>query len=130
VPPKPRLLEVLGHVGTQLGRAVERERAARALDASQKRFENIFRLAPVGIWEEDLSQVLVALRALKAQGVTDLRRHIAEHPEFLRQAAGMVRVLDVNQAALRMAGISDKRALLGTLDRIFEMQSMICSARS
>ena len=124
IPPNPRLLEVMGHVGTQLGRAVERERAARALHESQQRYESIFQLAPVGIWEEDLSEVLAALGALKAQGVTDLRRHFAEHPGFLRQAAGMVKVLDVNQAALRMSGIPHKRSVLGTLDRLFDRQSL------
>ncbi len=124
LPPNPRLLEVMAHVGTQLGHAVERERAARALDASQKRYENIFQLAPVGIWEEDLSEVRAALAALKSQGVTDLRRHFAEHPEFLRRAAGMVRVLDVNQAALRMLGLPSKRPLLGALDRLFDRQSL------
>ena len=123
-PPNPRLLEVLGHVGTQLGRAVERERAARALHESQQRYESIFQLAPVGIWEEDLSEVLAALGALKAQGVKDLRRHFAENPGFLRQAAGMVKVLDVNQAALRMAGIPDKQRVLGTLDRLFDRESL------
>ena len=123
-PPNPRLLEVMGHVGTQLGRAVERERAARALHQSQKRYESIFQLAPVGIWEEDYSEVLAALGALKAQGVTDLRRHFAEHPEFLRQAAGMVKVLDVNQAALRMAGIPHKGFVLGTLARLFNRESL------
>ena len=123
-PPNPRLLEVMGHVGTQLGRAVERERAARALHESQQRYESIFQLAPVGIWEEDLSEVLTALGALKAQGVTDLRRHFAEHPGFLRRAAGMVRVLDVNQAALRMAGVPHKRMVLGPLDRLFDRESL------
>ena len=124
IAPKPRLLEVMGHVGTQLGRAVERERAARALHESQQRYESIFQLAPVGIWEEDLSEVLAALEALKAQGVTDLRRHFAEHPGFLREAAGMLKVVDVNQAALRMADIPHKRFVLGTLDRLFDRQSL------
>ena len=68
--------------------------------------------------------MLAALAALKAQGVTDLRRHFAEHPGFLRQAAGMVKVLDVNQAALRMSGIPNKRSVLGTLDRLFDRQSL------
>jgi signal transduction histidine kinase/CheY-like chemotaxis protein len=124
IPPNARLLEVMGHVGTQLGRAVERERAARALHASQQRYESIFERVPVGIWEEDLSEVLAALGALKLQGVTDLRRHFAEQPGFLRQAAGMVKVLDVNQAALRMSGIPHKRFVLGTLDRLFEGQPL------
>ena len=36
----------------------------------------------------------------------------------------MVRVLDVNQAALRMLGLPSKRPLLGTLDRLFDRQSL------
>ncbi len=83
IEPRPRLLQVMGHVGTQLGRVVERERAAQALRRSEVRFANIFEQAPVAIWEEDLSQVRVELDALADQGVTDLRRHLDEHPEFL-----------------------------------------------
>jgi PAS domain S-box-containing protein len=39
--PDESLLEVMAHVGTQLGRVVERQRAAKALQASELRFRSV-----------------------------------------------------------------------------------------
>ncbi len=93
------------------------------LQASETRFRSLFERAPVALWEEDISQVRAAFDGLEAQGVVDLSRHLDEHPEFLRHAASLVRIVDVNRAAVRMAGVSDKSVLLGTLDRIFGRQT-------
>ena len=74
---------------------------------------------PVSIWEEDLSEVWAAIEELRAQGVTDFRRYFVAHPEFVRKASGLVRVLDVNDATLTMLGVRDRARLLGPLDVIF-----------
>jgi signal transduction histidine kinase len=102
--------------------AGQEEREAR-LRASEARFRSLFERAPVALWEEDISALRPAFDALRALGVTDLRRHFEEHPEFLREAASLVRIVDVNAAAVRMARVPDKSLLLGTLDRIFGRQN-------
>jgi len=120
-----RELEALRREIAELrARDAEREERETRLRASEARFKSIFELAPVALWEEDLSGVRAALDDLKAQGVVDLRRHLDEHPEFLPHAASLVRILDVNQAAVRMSGVPHKRFLLGTLDRIFGQQNL------
>jgi hypothetical protein len=47
----------------------------------------------VSIWEEDFSEVKAAIESLRAQGVRDFREYIAAHPEFVRQAVAMVKVV-------------------------------------
>jgi signal transduction histidine kinase len=105
-------------------RDAEREGREARLRESEARFRSIFDLAPVALWEEDLSAARGALDALKAQGVVDLRRHLDERPELLLHVASLVRILDVNQAAVRMTGVPHKRYLLGTLDQIFGGESL------
>jgi signal transduction histidine kinase len=123
-PARERMLEVMGHVGAQLGASIERERSSQSARESQERFRRIFQQAPVSIWEEDLSEVWTAIEELRAQGVTDFRRYFEAHPEFVRRAAGLVRVLDVNDATRSMLGVRDHRRLLGPLDAVFGGQSL------
>jgi signal transduction histidine kinase len=123
-PARERMLEVMGHVGAQIGASIERERSNEEARSSQERFRRIFQQAPVSIWEEDLSGVWAAIEELRGQGVTDFRRYFAGHPEFVRKAAGLVRVLDVNDATLAMLGVRDRSRLLGPLDAVFGGQSL------
>ena len=97
--------------------------AREEIKRSEARYRNIFDTAAVSIWEEDFSAVKALLDELERSGVRDLRRHLAEHPEIVRQAIKMVRILDVNDATLRMYGASDKRQLMQSLQAVFVPES-------
>ena len=90
----------------------ERKRADAELRESERRYRNIFQTAGVSIWEEDFSQVQSALDDLKARGVRDFAQYFTAHPEFVRQAITMVRVVDVNEATLKLLGARRKEELL------------------
>jgi PAS domain S-box-containing protein len=97
----------------------ERKRTDVELQRSEQRFRNIFETTGVSIWEEDFSQVKTAIDAIKAEGVGDFRSYLAEHPEFVQQALAIVKVVDVNDATVKLFGARTKAELLGSLDRIF-----------
>ncbi|HXG64422.1 MAG TPA: ATP-binding protein [Blastocatellia bacterium] len=97
----------------------ERKRAEEALRESERRYRGIFQGAGVSIWEEDFSQVKAAIDDLKAQGVRDFRRYLAAHPEFVRQAIPMVKIIDVNDATVKLLAAESKEELLVSLDRVF-----------
>ena len=101
----------------------ERKRAEDRLAKSEDRFSTIFHAAPVSLWEEDLSDVMEAVGRVKASGVRDFRSYLEEHPEFVQKAAGMIKVLDVNEATLRMYGARTKEELLGSLYKVFTPES-------
>ncbi|HEX3440096.1 MAG TPA: ATP-binding protein [Pseudolabrys sp.] len=97
----------------------EHKRASAELQASEQKYRNIFQAVGVSIWEEDFSEVKAAIDALKAEGVNDFGRYLAEHPEFVRQTVAMVKILDVNDATVEMFGARTKDDLFVPLNRVF-----------
>jgi PAS domain S-box-containing protein len=82
-------------------------------------FEN----AGISLWKEDFSAVWDALQELKLRGVSDFRSYFNDHSEVVRQLIRLVKIVDVNQATLRMFGATQKEALLGSLERIFTSEA-------
>lgn len=97
----------------------ERKRADQELRQSEERFRNIFQTTRIGIWEEDYAAVHVAIDALRAAGIADLRQYLTEHPQTLRRLLSLVRVVDVNETAMRLVQAESKAQLLASLDQIF-----------
>lgn len=97
----------------------ERRRAEEALRESENRYRYIFDAAGVSIWEEDFSQVKDLIDELKTAGVDDFRKYVATHPEFVRTAVPLVKVIDVNSATVKLFNADSKAELLVSLDKIF-----------
>ncbi|PSN78737.1 hypothetical protein C8B47_15330, partial [filamentous cyanobacterium CCP4] len=97
----------------------ERKRIQMALAAQEQRYRYIFETIGVSVWEEDFSAVKSAIAQLKAAGVQDFRQYFTDHPEFVQQAIGMVRLRNVNQASLQVFGAQTKADLLNSLHQIF-----------
>lgn len=77
-----------------------------------------FEHAPVPLWLEDLSGVRAWVARLREAGVRDLAAHFSRHPRAVAECLGNVRVLDVNEAAVRLYGAPDRASLLRGLRRI------------
>jgi PAS domain S-box-containing protein len=97
----------------------KRKEAEAELRESEQRYRHIFESTGVSIWEEDFSQVKVALDDLKDRGVRDFREYFAAHPEFVRQAITMVKIVDINQATVELFRAQNKDELLVSLETIF-----------
>lgn len=81
------------------------------LARSEERYRTLFEQSPISLWEEDFSLVKGELEELKARGVRDLRAHLQARPDFVRRLVGMARVVDVNEASVRLYGAADKDEL-------------------
>jgi signal transduction histidine kinase/CheY-like chemotaxis protein/PAS domain-containing protein/HPt (histidine-containing phosphotransfer) domain-containing protein len=80
----------------------ERQQAETALRESEARFRSLFEDSPIGLLEEDLSEVKQFIDALQAAGVTDFAAYFDAHPEEVVRAAGLVKILNVNQVVLTL----------------------------
>lgn len=103
------LIEQAAHLA---GIAIEQAQAAIALRAGEARFRSLYDHAPVALWQQDWSGVRAALSELEQSGVEDLGRYLQANPSQLPRLAALVRISDVNAAALAQVGASpaDKQA--------------------
>ncbi|KAF3884831.1 MULTISPECIES: PAS domain-containing hybrid sensor histidine kinase/response regulator [Nostocales] len=101
-----------------------RKQVQEVLEEQERKYRYIFEATGVAIWEEDFSAVFEAIEHLKAQGVQDFRAFFVEHPEFVQQAIGMVKIVDVNDMAVRMFGALHKQELLNSLHQVFVPETL------
>ena len=107
----------------------ERKRAEAELHESLRRYRHIFQTVGVSIWEEDFSQVKKTIDELKATGVSDFSEYLAAHPELVQQAISIVKVIDVNDASVKLFGAQSKDELLVSLDNVFLPETQEVFAR-
>lgn len=84
---------------------------------SERRYREIFASVGVAIWEQDFSTAREWVRQTQAAGVTDFIAYFAEHPDLPGRVADMIEVLDVNDQALRLFGVTSKSQLIGPLGK-------------
>ncbi|MEN8005811.1 MAG: PAS domain S-box protein [Candidatus Krumholzibacteriota bacterium] len=88
------------------------------VDLDRSDWENVFRTAMVPMFVEDISLMRHAIDEVKAGGVEDFGAWLDVHPEFITQALAMVRVVDVNVAAITLNAASSRGEMLSILDRL------------
>jgi len=95
----------------------DRVAAHNALVQSEQRYRRMFDATRIGVVEEDWSGLRAALDSLPTRGA-DLRDHLARHPDFVRHARGLARIVDVNPALQKMAGASSPAAFIENADKL------------
>jgi len=68
-------------------------------------FENLFRISPVPIMEQDYSALEDWMEGLRDQGVTSLREHLGDDIEAIREIVPMIRIVAANPAAVIAVGL-------------------------
>jgi PAS domain S-box-containing protein len=94
----------------------ERLKAQNALAAAERRYTNLFQAMAASFWELDFAPVGEMLRALRKQGVTDLRAYFEANPAFVRDMMRATRILDVNEETVKLFGGGDRSLLRGSVE--------------
>lgn len=100
-----------------------RKQAEVEIRERESRYRTLFDSAEVAIWNEDFTELMKTLQLLRDQGVTDLRRYLADRPEAISDLVGLIKVLHVNQATLKLFGAENETELIGSIDRTFAEDS-------
>ncbi|MCP4225030.1 MAG: hypothetical protein GY773_16960, partial [Actinomycetia bacterium] len=84
-----------------------------AVGTAGTRYQLLFDMAPIALWEEDFTEVGEWLAELRVQGVEDLGAYLDSHRDQLGAAIERIRVTDANQAALELVEVDDRHQVLG-----------------
>lgn len=96
----------------------------------ERRYSNLFESPAAAFLEIDFSDVGAMVGALRESGVTDLRRHLLEHPEVVRQMMRVARAVAVNEHAVELFSPGRKADLLGAPERFWPDASTAVFAES
>jgi len=96
----------------------ERKQAEEAVRASEEQYRSLFEDSPISLWVEDLSSVKQRLDQLKESGIEDIPAYLRSHPDFVKECAKQVKVLDVNGTSVRQYQARNKAELLGSLSDV------------
>ncbi len=75
---------------------------------SEERFRQLFDFSPVALCELDCLDLQKLIQEWRLSGVQDLRQHFLQQPQALVQCAQLIKVIDLNQAALELYHAHDK----------------------
>jgi putative nucleotidyltransferase with HDIG domain len=93
--------------------SARRRATEHALKRSEAKYRALFEDSPVSLMVEDFSDVKRAFERLRADGVVDLEQHLEQHPELVAEYQRRIRIVDVNEAAIRLHGATSKAQMLG-----------------
>ncbi|MCG8697193.1 MAG: ATP-binding protein, partial [Bacteroidales bacterium] len=99
-------------------------KAEQDISISNKRYKNLFNESPVPLWEEDYTELFNFLISLKEKGIKDLRSFLVNNRDVVIKCARMIKILNVNQAAVNLHNAKSKEQLIERLDFTFTENSV------
>ncbi len=106
--------------------AIEQAQAAQALRAGEDRFRSLVNHAPVPLWQQDWSQLEIALEQLSELGMDDLGNWLRERPQEVKRLASLVTITEANAAALAHVGAQGKDLAALSLAQHFDIDGESC----
>lgn len=97
----------------------DKKRDQEKLQLSESRYRRLFEESPIAVLEEDFSEVKKRLDVLKKRGVKDWKKYLSKRPELVSELGGLVKIIDVNNAAIKFHGATSKEQLHTTLSTFF-----------
>jgi diguanylate cyclase (GGDEF)-like protein/PAS domain S-box-containing protein len=90
-----------------------RKRAEDQLRESEERFRTIFQTAEVALVEMEYTALKDALDRVRKQKIRNWKKYLESDPDFVKLASEMLRVVDVNHAAIKLFEAKNKNELMG-----------------
>jgi C4-dicarboxylate-specific signal transduction histidine kinase len=89
-----------------------RNKAEESLRISEQRYRSLFQHMPIALWQINASELVEIFKDLRAQGVTELRPYVDQHPHLLQQLTDAVKIEEVNERMIELLGARDASGIL------------------
>jgi diguanylate cyclase (GGDEF)-like protein/PAS domain S-box-containing protein len=116
-----RLFEEISH---RMSDGLNNLLITRDLRESEERFRLVFENSPVSIQEEDYSEVKHYLDSLKSEYGDNLSGYLIEHPGVVEKCSSLVKIIDINHAALQLHDTDDKQIVFQGLSQVFLAETL------
>lgn len=100
-----------------------RKKVEEAIIESEAHAMTLFNHSAVLIWEEDFSKLKTFTDQLKQQGINDLNEYFKNNHAELQKAAGLVKVLSINQKSKEFYGVETEDELVQNIPAWFIPES-------
>lgn len=80
-------------------------------------YRTIFNQTPILFWEEDLSEIRNYLNEIKNKDIKDFKVYFDEHPNIVIECAKRMKIINVNDAVLKVLKYPDKETLIKNFDK-------------
>lgn len=87
--------------------------------AEEARYRTLFDNSPVGLLEGDFSELKKSLAQLGPQDADTLEKQLEDNPELLVMCISLLRIVDVNQATVKLADAPSREYYLANFAEIF-----------
>jgi len=94
------------------------------IKASEARYRSLFYDSPFEMWEQDHSDIKRYIDELSGRGVKDFRAYFEDNPNEVTKCLSMIKVVNVNQAALDKNAANNIEELSASIDQLFIDQSL------
>ena len=94
----------------------------------KKNTAGLFEASPVSLWEEDFSLVKKRLDQLKAENIGDLRSYLLANPDLVKELAGLVKIVDVNQRTIKLYKAKSKHDFFSGFAKFLRTSQMKLSS--
>lgn len=110
--------DILRELSQDVDYGIRAIRRRKLLRYNEQRYRTIFKNTPVALMEEDLTEAIEYLDSLRKSGIEDIEGYFRDHPEERYRCLDTVKILSINDAALRLYMVKDKKELEDNFLRI------------
>lgn len=99
-------------------------KAEKILLESEMRYRSLFEDSPISLWEEDFSAMKLEIDRFKSMGVKNFHEFFASNQDIVRKLMGKIKIINVNQATIKLFKASSKNDLIENFGSIINPESI------
>lgn len=115
----PEELSLLNEVAGDIAYGLYSIELEKALEENKDSFKALYENSEISIWSEDFTEVIKSLDGLRKEGITDIHQHLTQNSKLAQELAMKIKVIDVNNATLKLFNADSKEKLISCIGATF-----------